>query len=112
MNRFPELQPVQACVLRTNPEVNKSKWVGVRTALHQMVNLLELYSELALSPIPPLKMEKNIPTALMQVPWNGLSFFCTTEIRQALILSHYMALPELLDRLLSLVGYHYQSKRE
>lgn len=102
---------MQACVLRTNPEVNKSKWVGVRTALHQMVNSLELYSELALSPISPLIMEKNIPNALMQVPWNGLSF-CTTEIRQALILSHYMALPELLDRLLSLVGYHYQSKRE
>lgn len=80
MNKFPELQPARVCVLRTNPEVNKSKGVGVRTALHQMVNFLTFCSELALRLTHPLivgekkKSETALMQGTMQVPQNSWSF--------------------------------------
>ena len=64
MNKFPERQPVQFCVLWTNPEVNKSEGVGVGTAFRQMVNFLEFYSELAGSLIHPLIVGEKISSFL------------------------------------------------
>lgn len=46
-------QSANQCVLRTNPEVNESKEVGVGPALHQMVNFLRFHPELAPRPIHP-----------------------------------------------------------
>lgn len=67
MRQLPALQPVQLCVLGSDPEVNKSKRVGVRTVLHQMANFHPFYSELADSLIH-LEVEEKSQTALMQDP--------------------------------------------
>ena len=92
MNKFPERQPVQFCVLWTNPEVNKSEGVGVGTAFRQMVNFLEFYSELAGSLIHPLIVGEKIAKlhwckVLGKSPGTARDF-CTVEIRRVLIVSY------------------------
>lgn len=88
--------------------------MGVRTALHQMVNFRRFYSELALGLIHPDsgKKQPDLPDARHCTSALNSTSFLHDGDKAVLTVPQQMALPELLDRLLSLAGYHYQRKQK